>query len=233
MSKYLDKINNLKKKLNDKKLDKKTSNSICKYIIIFIISIMVVYILLNLSDSIIYKITILSLLGISNLIIYFMVFYKDIVTTIHGFIGHSIFINFGLFVILYMLALYFTKKFLFAYILILIVLTIVWTILSLLCDIDVAMISNTIITFVINILLNLNSFIWTVFEVEKKDISCINLTALDGLNKYETTKLMFDIILFSLIFIHSFGAIICAIKKYSNDKKSDNKKNSKKKRKNR
>lgn len=219
MYNYIDKIRAL---IDEKLIDNKTAKN--KLTILELILAVVLLAAMSLDynfkifiDS--YVKIIIFLIGVMIIYtLYFLVTVKENLTTVSGFIGISLFTTFILGILLIILFLPMIKNYFVSYLILMFVFTIVWAFLSCLCNSDVAIISNAIVAFIISILLGLNSFIWKVLEVESVNINCINSEKLIGMNVYQTTELLFNIIIFPIFFMVAFGALICAHKKYVKEK---------------
>lgn len=219
MYNYIDKIRDL---IDEKLIDNKTAKNKLTTLALFSSVIVLAAVFLDYKFKIIIdsniKIIIFLIGGMIIYTLYFLVTVKENLTTISGFIGISLFTTFILGFLLIVLFLPRIKNYFVSYLILMFVFTIVWAFLSCLCNSDVAIISNAIVAFIISILLGLNSFIWKVLEVESVNINCINKEKLIGMNVYQTTELLFNIIIFPIFFMVAFGALICSHKKYFNDK---------------
>ncbi len=216
---YIDKIRDL---IDEKLIDNKTAKNKLTLLALVLAAILLVAMFLdykynNFIDS--YIKIIIFLIGVMIIYtLFFLITVKENLTTVSGFIGISLFTTFILGILLITLFLPMIKNYFVSYLILMLVFTIVWAFLSCLCNSDVAIISNAIVAFIISILLGLNSFIWKVLEVESVNINCINSEKLIGMDVYQTTELLFNIIIFPIFFMVAFEALICAHKKYVKEK---------------
>lgn len=100
------------------------------------------------------------------------------------------------------------------YVIIIITFTLIWSFLSTLSNPKVGTISNAIIAVVLGIALQANSFIWSIFELDKInlgfDISYVGL----NFSEYEFIEISINTLLFPFFVIVTVGALACAYKEY-------------------
>lgn len=100
------------------------------------------------------------------------------------------------------------------YVIIILILTFSWSFLSTLYNPKIGKISNAILAVVIGIALQANSFIWSIFEIDKiniaDDVSYIGL----NFSKYELMEISINTLLFPFFVMVTVGAIACAYKEY-------------------
>lgn len=100
------------------------------------------------------------------------------------------------------------------YVIIIITFTLIWSFLSTLSNPKVGTISNAIIAVVLGIALQANSFIWSIFELDKInlgfDISYVGL----NFSEYEFIEISINTLLFPFFVMVTVGALACAYKEY-------------------
>lgn len=144
----------------------------------------------------------------------------DIFTKVRSFLIHAI--NALIIIVLVIFAIIeyfdgFVNNFFINYITITFVLTIVWSVLSTFCNAKVATLANTILSTIIIILMQVNSFVWTALYIQTNRILPKNLALgfkYIGYTEDQILSFFGNIILFPIFVMVAFGALSCAVKGY-------------------
>lgn len=156
-----------------------------------------------------------------NLISNFISNLKDMCTSISGFLKLSIFTTIILGSIIYfMFANYIVDEYL-AYGMIVLIFTIIWSFLSTLSEAKVGKFANTIVAVVVGILLQTNSFIWSILELTRTDINFEMPPNELNLTSYKIMELSINTVLFPFFVMAAVGALACAYKEYWKEKKEE------------
>lgn len=165
------------------------------------------------------KYLIFMLLCAVNLISTFIFNLKDMCTSISGFLKLSFFTTIILGSIIYfMLSNYIVSEYI-SYTIIVLIYTIIWSFLSTFSEAKVGKLANSIVAVVVGILLQANSFIWSILELTRTDIN-LKIPPNDlNLTSYKIMELSINTMLFPFFVMAAVGALACAYKEYWNEKK--------------
>lgn len=112
-----------------------------------------------------------------------------------------------------------------SYIVMVIIMTMIWTLLSGMCDLKVAIISNAILAVILNITLHINSFVWKIFQANNISIGISESIKNLNINQYEYMDLAINLTLSPMLIMVTISALFCTYKEYfyKEDLESQNK----------
>lgn len=202
--------------IKDKVISDNKKMSLFKKINIVSIVIFIIYglFIINLKFNEYVKNFLFLIICLSNLISIFLSRMESMCSSVKGFLETSVFTTLILgFFIYWRLSKYIKDRY-WSYVIIIIIFTLIWSFLSTLSNPKIGTISNAIIAVVLGIALQANSFIWSIFELDK-----INLgfdISYDGLNfsEYEIIEISINTLLFPFFVMVTVGALACAYKEY-------------------
>lgn len=159
----------------------------------------------------------------------------ETLTTIKGFLSNGILITVFFSLVLFLILKYLIRKFgvnisndwIFhvGYLILTITLSLVWFVLSTFSNAKVATIANAIISVIIAIIIQFNSFYWNIFKLENKNFlhpSYLKILEYSGIDQYDIISTSIDLILFPLFVMVTVGALGAAVKEYWNTKHNSN-----------
>lgn len=101
-----------------------------------------------------------------------------------------------------------------SYIVMVIIMTIIWTLLSGMCDLKVAIISNAILAVILNITLHINSFVWKIFQANNINIGISESIKNLNISEYEYMDLAINLALSPMLVMVTISALFCTYKEY-------------------
>lgn len=102
----------------------------------------------------------------------------------------------------------------FSYTLTVVIMTIFWTFLSGLSELKVAIISNAILAVILNIILQINSFVWKILQANNINIGISESIENLNISQYEYMDLAINLALSPMLVMVTIGALFCAYKEY-------------------
>lgn len=193
------------------------------YLLSFFIFIVFGLFIIKCNFNIHIKNLIFLLICIANLVSGFVSGIKDMCTSISGFLKRAL----GTTIILGLIVCFILSKYIkdsyMLYALIIVFFTLIWSFLSTLSNAKVGTISNAIFAVVIGIILQANSFIWSVLELDKFDIIYGVPDFEIDFNSYELIELSINTALFPFFVMVTIGALACAYKEYWIEKYNEGK----------
>lgn len=158
----------------------------------------------------VFNMKIFTAICIVNLASLFVSRLKFMSTSLGGFLITSIITTIILGMLFYAISDMYINKPSISYGVLILIMSIIWSFLSTLLNLEIGKIANIIMAVIISILLQLNSFIWTLFEFNNPtSASCITNNC-----SYQFNELTTNIILFPLFVMTAVGGLACAYKEY-------------------
>lgn len=216
MQNIINKIFEFQSLIKDKVISDNTKISLFKKINYVCFGIFIIYgiFIINLEFNEYVKNFLFLIICIVNLISIFLSRMENMCSSIKEFLETSVFTTLILGIFIYWRLSKYIKDRYWLYVIIIITFTLIWSFLSTLSNPKVGTISNAIIAVVLGIALQANSFIWSIFELDKInlgfDISYVGL----NFSEYEFIEISINTLLFPFFVIVTVGALACAYKEY-------------------
>lgn len=179
------------------------------------------FFIMRLDFNIDIKNSIFLVICVINLISTFIFNLKYMCTSISGFLKLSLLTTIILGSIIYFMFFNYIVNEYLSYAMIVLLFTLIWSFLSTLSEAKVGKLANSIVAVVVGILLQANSFIWSILELTRVDINFkippneLNLTS------YKVMELLINTMLFPFFVMAAVGALVCACKEYWKEKKDE------------
>lgn len=220
MSEFVDEIFKFQCKIQEKFVKDETIINLFKkvYFLSFFIFIVFGLFIIKWNFNVHIKNLMFLLICIANLVSCFVSGIKDMCTSISGFLKRALGTTIILGLTVYFILLKNIKDSYISYALIIVIFTIIWSFLSTLSNAKVGTISNAIFAVVVGIILQANSFIWLVLELDKFEISFGVPNYETDFSSYELIELSINTVLFPFFVMVTIGALACAYKEYWIDK---------------
>lgn len=184
------------------------------YFISFISIVLYALFIVNLEINDFIKNILFLTISIVNLISGFLSSLKEMCISISGFMKTALITTIIIGIFSYFGLSKYVKDSYWMYAIIIIIFTIIWSFLSTLSNPKIGKISNAIISVVLVIAIQANSFIWSIFELDKiklgHDLSYIGL----NFSEYELMEISINTLLFPFFVMVTIGALACAYKEY-------------------
>lgn len=216
MQNIINKIFEFQSLIKDKVISDNTKISLFKKINYVCFGIFIIYgiFIINLEFNEYVKNFLFLIICIVNLISIFLSRMENMCSSIKEFLETSVFTTLILGIFIYWRLSKYIKDRYWLYVIIIITFTLIWSFLSTLSNPKVGTISNAIIAVVLGIALQANSFIWSIFELDKInlgfDISYVGL----NFSEYEFIEISINTLLFPFFVMVTVGALACAYKEY-------------------
>lgn len=216
MQNIINKIFEFQSLIKDKVISDNTKISLFKKINYVCFGIFIIYgiFIINLEFNEYVKNFLFLIICIVNLISIFLSRMENMCSSIKEFLETSVFTTLILCIFIYWRLSKYIKDRYWLYVIIIITFTLIWSFLSTLSNPKVGTISNAIIAVVLGIALQANSFIWSIFELDKInlgfDISYVGL----NFSEYEFIEISINTLLFPFFVMVTVGALACAYKEY-------------------
>lgn len=216
MSGFIDIIFNYQRKLQEKLFkDEALIKSHKKaYDLSFLIFVIFTLFSIKWNFNIHVKNLIFLLICITNLVSCFVSGIKDMCTSISGFLKRALSTTIILGIFVYFILSKYIKDSYVSYAIITVTFTLIWSFLSTLSNAKIGTISNAIFAVIVGIILQANSFIWSVLELDEFDISFGVSNYKKDFRPYELIELSINTALFPFFVMVTIGALACAYKEY-------------------
>lgn len=157
---------------------------------------------------------ILIILAAVSIISGFLSRVRDLCTSISIFIRRSLLLTVILGAFFYLLIMIYIGDAYILYGVLILIYTLIWTFLSTISDTKVGIISNAVVAVILEIILQANSFIWQILEIDGVKVKSLLIVHKVGLNDYEIMELAINTALFPFFVMVTVGALACVFKEY-------------------
>lgn len=154
------------------------------------------------------------LLVITNISTFVIIDFNGMNNNIKHFLFFSAIASISIGFSSYMILFEIISKSYFPYVVMVITMTIIWTFLSGICDLKIAIISNSIYAVILAIILQASSFIWKIFQVNNINLGLSKFAQDLNISQYEFMELAINILIFPMFIMVTIGALFCAYKEY-------------------